>query len=133
MLAKIDPTVKRMTGYVAGCTLVLSVLMEAVFLVMGAWEMPVLWGNLLGAAVAVTNFFLMGLTIQRSLKLSEDDAKKFIRASQSLRMLMIFLVCAVGAALPAAFNLLALVVPQFFPRIGVVFWPKFEKKAQTDE
>lgn len=132
LLAKIDPTVKRMTVYIAVCTLVLSVLMEAVYLVIGAWVWTVLFGNLLGAAVAVLNFFLMGLTIQHSLSLSEEDAKKFIRVSQSLRMLMILVVCAIGAAVPAAFELLAVVLPQFFPRVGTMLWPKFEKNAQTN-
>ena len=74
LLSKIDPTVKRMTCYIAACVLVLSLLMEAVYLILGAWEMPVLWGNLLGAFAAVLNFFLMGLTIQRSLRFSEEDA-----------------------------------------------------------
>ncbi|MCH5285866.1 MAG: ATP synthase subunit I [Christensenellaceae bacterium] len=133
MLERIDPTVKRMTCYIAACALVLSALMEAVYLVIGAWNMTVLWGNLLGAAVAVLNFFLMGLTIQRSLGLSEEDAKKFIRVSQSLRMLMILVVCAIGAAIPAVFDLLAVVLPQFFPRIGTMLWPKFEKNKQTNE
>lgn len=132
MLAKIDPTVKRMTGYIAACVLVLSALMEAVYLVIGAWDPTVLWGNLLGGAVAVLNFFLMGLTIQRSLTFSEEDAKKLIRVSQSLRMLMILVFCAIGAAAPC-FDLLAVALPQFFPRIGTMLWPKLEKRSKTDE
>ena len=132
MFAKIDPTVRRMTGYIAVCVLVLSALMEAVYLIIGAWDITVLWGNLLGAATAVLNFFLMGLTIQRSLSLSQEDAKKFIQVSQSLRMLMILVLCAIGAALPC-FDLLAVVLPQFFPRIGTMLWPRFEKNAKTGE
>ena len=129
MLSKIDPTVKRMTAYIAACVLVLSLMMQAVYLVIGAWNATVLWGNLLGAFVAVLNFFLMGLTIQKSLTFSEEDAKKFIRVSQSLRMLMILVFCAIGAAL-ACFDLLAVVLPQFFPRIGTMLWPKFEKNTK---
>ena len=132
MLARIDPTVRRMTGYIAACVLVLSALMEAVYLVIGAWDMTVLWGNLLGAAVAVLNFFLMGLTIQRSLKLSQEDAKKFIQVSQSLRMLMVLVFCAIGAAVPV-FDLLAVLLPQFFPRIGTMLWPKISKEQESDE
>ena len=130
MLAKIDPTVKRMTIYIAVCTLVLSVLMEAVYLVIGAWDFEVLWGNLLGAFVAVLNFFLMGLSIQRSLTLAPEDAKKFMRLSQSLRMLMIIVFCVVCAVLPMT-DLVAMLVSQFFPRIGTMLWPKFEKRLET--
>lgn len=130
MLAKIDPTVKRMTVYIAACVLVLSLLMQAIHLVIGAWNATVLWGNLLGAFAAVLNFFLMGLTIQKSLTFAEEDAKKFIRVSQSLRMLMILVFCAIGAAL-SCFDLLAVVLPQFFPRIGTMLWPRFEKNAKA--
>lgn len=130
MLSKIDPTVKRMTVYIAACVLVLSLMMQAVYLVIGAWNVTVLLGNLLGAFAAVLNFFLMGLTIQRSLTFAEEDAKKFIRVSQSLRMLMILVFCAIGAALPC-FDLLAVILPQFFPRIGTMLWPRFEKNAKT--
>lgn len=132
MFAKIDPTVGRMTGYIAACVLVLSALMEAVYLVIGAWDRTVLWGNLLGAAAAVLNFFLMGLTIQRSLGLSQEDAKKFIQVSQSLRMLMILVFCAIGAAVPV-FDLLAVLLPQFFPRIGTMLWPKISKEQESEE
>lgn len=130
MLAKIDPTVKRMTIYIAVCTLVLSVLMEAVYLVIGAWHFGVLWGNLMGVFVAVLNFFLMGLSIQRSLTLAPEDASKFMRLSQSLRLLMILVFGAVCAVLPMA-DLLAMLLPQFFPRIGTMLWPRFEKRFGT--
>lgn len=130
LLAKIDPTVKRMTIYIAVCALVLSVLMEAVYLVIGAWNFEVLWGNLLGAFVAVLNFFLMGLTIQRSLTLAPDDAKKFMHVSQSLRMLMIVVVCIICAVLLMP-DLLAMLLPLFFPRVGTMLWPKLEKRLEV--
>lgn len=132
MLAKIDPTVKRMTAYIALCVLILSLLMQAVYLVIGAWNATVLWGNLLGGGAAILNFFLMGLTIQKSLSFSEEDAKKFIRVSQSLRMLMLLVFCAIGAAAPI-FDLLAVVLPQFYPRIGTMLWPRIEARTKTDE
>lgn len=124
---RIDPTVKRTTAYIAACELTLSALMEAVFLVLRAWNVTVLWGNLLGAGVAVLNFFLMGLSVQRAVRLSEEDAKKLLRASQSLRLLMLLALCAVGAALPA-FDLIAMLIPLFFPRVGMTLWPRVEKR-----
>ena len=132
MLERIDPTVRRMTRYIAICVLVLSVLMEAVYLIVGAWNGTVLAGNLLGAVAAVLNFFLMGLTIQHSLALSQEDAKKFIQVSQSLRMLMILAFCAVGAAV-SVFDLLAVLLPQFFPRIGTMLWPKISREQESEE
>lgn len=61
---KIDSTVKRETRYIALMAIALSLLMELVFIVIGQWSYKVLLGNIIGAGVAVLNFFLMGLTVQ---------------------------------------------------------------------
>ncbi len=118
MFKKVDPTVVKETRFIALVVLILSVLMQAVFLVIGRWEITVLLGNLYGMAAAVGNFFLMGLTVQHCLTLEPDDAKKKMRFSQQMRLLMLLVLCMIGAAL-SCFNTIALLVPQLFPRIGV--------------
>lgn len=117
-MKKIDVTVKKETAFVALVTLVLSVLMQAVFLVAGKWNETVLYGNLLGGVTAVGNFFLMGLTVQSALGLDVKDAKARMKLSQTGRNLLMFAVAAVGYAV-SAFNLLAVVIPYVFPRIAV--------------
>ena len=119
MVNKIDPTVIRETRFIAAVVLILSALMQAVFLVIGKWDYTVLLGNLYGVLLAVGNFFLMGLTVQKCLTLEPDDAKKKMKFSQQMRMLMLLVLCMIGAAL-SCFNTVALLVPQFFPRIGVM-------------
>ena len=117
-LNKIDPTIKRDTQYIAMVVVLLTVLMEAVFLIIGKWDMTVLFGGLLGAAVALLNFFLMAMTVQNSLAKEEKDAKGAMKVSHSMRMLMLVVVCALAALLPQAFNLAAVVIPLLFPSIG---------------
>lgn len=118
LFKNVDPTVIRETRFIAAVVLILSALMQAVFLVLGKWDSSVLLGGLYGAALAVGNFFLMGLTVQKCLTMEPDDAKKRMKLSQQGRMLMLLVFCMIGAALPC-FNTIALLVPQFFPRIGV--------------
>lgn len=118
MFKNIDPTVKKETHYIALAVFILSVLMQAVFLIIGQWNYTVLLGNLYGAALAVGNFFLMGLTVQKCLTLEPDEAKKKMKLSQQGRLLMLLVLCMIGAALPC-FHTVALLIPQFFPRIGV--------------
>ena len=119
MLNKVDPTVRKETSFIAVFVLVGSLAMEAVYLLLGAWTLPVLLGNLLGAALAVGNFLLMGLTIQKALGKSEEDAKKLMKLSQQLRMLMLLVGCVLGSAL-ACFDLVATLIPLLFPRIAVM-------------
>lgn len=118
MLKNVDPTVLKETRYIGVAVLILSALMQAVFLVIGQWDATVLLGNLYGAVLAVGNFFLMGLTVQKCLTMSPEDAKKRMKLSQQGRLLMLLILCMIGAALPC-FNTISLLVPQFFPRIGV--------------
>ena len=54
---KIDPTVKKETIYVCVVTLILSMLMESVFLILRQWHLTVLFGNLVGAGTGILNFF----------------------------------------------------------------------------
>ena len=50
-----------------------------------------------------------------------------LKLSQMLRMLMLIVICCVGIALNC-FQTVAVIVPLFFPRIGVAFRPLFDKK-----
>lgn len=118
MLKKVDPTVLKETRFIALIVLILSALMQAVFLILGKWDYTVLLGNMYGAALAVGNFFLMGLTVQKCLTLEPDEAKKKMKLSQQGRLMGLLVFCMIGAAL-GCFNTVALLVPQFFPRIGV--------------
>ena len=124
---KIDKTVKRETLYIAAVTGILSVLMQAVFLVAGWWDYTVLTGNLLGGGVAVLNFFLMGLSVQTAVTKEEKDAATFMKGSQALRNAMVLVAGVLGAAL-AVFNIWATLIPLFFPTIGVRVRPLIGKE-----
>ncbi len=116
---KIDKTVKRETLVILFGMLILSALEQSVFLIIRKWDLTVLFANLLTGGTMVLNFFLMGLTVQKALEHTSEDAKKMMKASQSLRFLMLIVVLAVGAVLPRAFELFALLPPLLFNRITI--------------
>ena len=126
---KIDKTVRQETGYIAAGALILSVLMQAVFLLAGKWDYTVLLGNLLGAIGAVLNFFLMGITVQSAVMEGEKEARAKIKSSQMLRMLLLFIIALLGAVLPC-FQIWAVLIPLFFPRITITCRNIFSKKSQ---
>ena len=82
---KIDKTVKKETLYIACFSFLLSLLMQSVFLIIGKWHYSVLLGNLWGYASAVANFLLLGLTVQKAVTKDEEEAKKLIKLSHTLR------------------------------------------------
>ena len=125
-MKKIDPVVKKETKYISLWVGILSVLMQAVFLVLGKWDVTVLLGNLLGGAAAIANFFLMGLGVQKAVQKEEKDAKATLRLSQSYRFLLLILVAVFGIVLEV-FHSVAVILPFFFPRIAVGIRPFLDK------
>jgi hypothetical protein len=126
-MKKIDATVIKETGYIAFWVLVLSALTQSVFLVIGKWDYTVLLGNIWSGAVAILNFFLMGITVQRALEKNEEDAKKSIKVSQLYRFLFLVVTVIIGVVLPC-FSTWTVIIPMFFPRIAILFRPLFDKR-----
>ena len=125
-MKKIDPTVLKETKYIALWVLIFSALMQAVFLVLRAWDYTALLGNLLGGGVAVLNFLLMGITVQNALQKEEKDAQSAAKVSQLYRNLRLLVVALIGVLLPV-FNTWAVLISLFFPRIAIAMRPLFHK------
>lgn len=125
-MEKVDPVVKRETGYIMAVSLILSVLMQSVFLIVGRWQYTVLLGNALGYVAAVLNFFLMGLSVQAATKKEQKEAKTAMKASFALRMVLLFGLAVLGVVLPC-FDTVSVLVSLFFPRVAV-FCRGFIKK-----
>ncbi len=131
-MKNIDPTIKRETAYIALATLILSAFTEAVFLVIGKWDLPVLFGNLLGAGVGILNFLLMGLGLQKALDKDEKGAKATVSFSHTMRFFLMAVVLVI-AVLSGWFNLLTTVLGLFFPSVGVYMRSFAMKKNSKEE
>ena len=125
-MKKIDPVILKETKYIAAWIVILSMLMQSVFLIIGKWNYTVLLGNIYSAAFGTLNFLLMGLTVQKALEKEEKDAKKFIRFSQLYRNIMLLLIMVLGVFIPF-FNTLAVLIPMFFAGIAVYIKPLVNK------
>ena len=127
LLEKIDPIIRKNTAFMAAFVLVGTTLMEAVFLIIGKWDVTVLWGGLWGAFAAILNFFLMAMTVQKAVTKEKKDAQSLMKVSQGLRMLLLIVLCAIGASVPA-FNLIAVLIPLVFPSVGAKLYNMFVKE-----
>ena len=126
-MKKIDPTILKETSYIASMGFIFSLFLQSAFLIIGKWDYTVLTGNILGFVAAVGNFFLMGLSVQSSLSKEEKDAKNLMKVSQSLRLLLIFVIALLGY-LVTVFNTIAVIIPLLFPRIAIALRPFFMKR-----
>jgi hypothetical protein len=127
-LTKIDKTVRRESIYILVWVLILSLCMQAVILIIRKWDYSCLLGNLLSAAAASANFFVMGLTVQKAVDREEKQAANLMKLSQTLRNMALLLVAVIGVVLPV-FNMWTVIIPLFFPRIAIMIRPFFDKKT----
>ena len=124
-MKKYNRILLKETGYIAYISVGLSVILEAVFIVLGKWDYTVFLGNVLSTSAMILNFFFMGLSIEKALKGGGKNTKKIMFFSQSIRNILLFLVIALGAFLPT-FNTVAVVIPVFFPRFALFLRPCFK-------
>jgi len=117
-MKKLDRTVVKETLFIAYVTIILSVLMQAVFLVLQKWDISVLLGNLWGDIAAVGNFLLLGITVQNAVSKPADEVQKLIKLSLSLRMVLLVAFAVIGFIVPA-FHTVAVIIPYLFPRIAI--------------
>lgn len=133
MFADVQPAVRKETKKVAIGTFVCVVLMWAVFGI-GHLAVPeqipfdytVLFAGFIGGMVAVLNFFLMGLTVQKVVSMEDDkQAAAKMKASYSQRMMFQLIWGVLAIAVPC-FQFVAGILPLLFPNIviktGGIIW-----------
>jgi len=132
LVAEWDPAVRKETGYIALWVGILSLVMEAVFLLIRRWDWSVLAGNLGGAAVAIGNFLLLAVTVSKAIASGEPEAAaRRVKGTATLRLLGVALACVLLVAV-AKTNVYATLIPLLFPRIGLAFRPLMDKKRGAD-
>ena len=128
-----DPAVKKETGYITVWVLLLSLLMEAVFLIIRQWDLSVLFGNLGGAVLAVGNFFLLAYTVSRAVdKGKPEEAATRVKATATLRLLGVGALCALLIVVCKT-SVFATLIPLLFPRVGIAFRPMLDRKRGTGD
>ncbi len=117
-MAKMDPVVKRETEYVAIWVMAVCILIQGVCLVLHWWNLPVLFGSLLGGVTAIGNFMLMCRMVQKAVLQDPKQAKNTVKLSQGLRLMMQGLILVLAAVVPV-FNIWAAAIPLLIPRIAI--------------
>lgn len=116
---------KKEAGYIAAGTVVLSALVQVVWAVFFKYDLSVFLGGLWGGTFAVVNFVLMGLTVQKVARESDQlAAKRRMQASYQMRMILIILATVLAIIVPGISWVMA-VISLFFPRLTILVMPLF--------
>ena len=112
-------SIKNDVLIIAGGQLLCVGAMCGIFAIAGYFALDVIWGGLAGAALAIANFVIMALAVNKaSEKAQQQDVtggQKLLSLSYALRMALLFGVLVL-CALSGTFNLIALALPLAFNR-----------------
>lgn len=122
----VQPAVKKETKKVVAGTIVGLILMWAGFAVLHFWapqkvplDYTVFLGGIGGSIIAVLNFFLMGLTVQKVAAISDEEmARMRMKASYSRRM-MLQMLWVIAVVVAPCFQLAAGLLPLLFPGLAI--------------
>ena len=135
ILDNVQPAVKKETKRVGKITAVglilrglLCVLLHFTLRDKVPLDYTVFLGGIGGGAVAVLNFFLMGLAVQKAASASDEGtARMKLKASYSQRFLMQILWVILAIVAPC-FHFVAGIAPLLFPGTGIKIMGIFHNK-----
>lgn len=132
---KVDKTVKLETINIAIGILICTIITQIGFLIFNQYSIAVFLGSLYGGSIALLNFFLMGLTIQKITNMDDQNAaKKKMQASYSTRKLLLFLLVGAGMYIAVTYEIfhwLPIILAVVYPRITIAVGSVFRKEWRT--
>lgn len=135
LLKNVQPAVKKETKRVVMITGAGLILMWILFAILH-YTMPdkvpfdytVILGGIGGGMIAVLNFFLMGLAVQKAASATDEGtARMKLKASYSQRFMMMIL-WVIAAIVAPCFQFVAGIAPLLFPGTGIKIVGIFHKQ-----
>lgn len=134
LLENVQPAVKKETKRVVMITGAGLILMWILFAILHftmpdkvPFDYTVILGGIGGGVIAVMNFFLMGLAVQKAASATDEGtARMKLKASYSQRFMMMILWVIVAIVAPC-FQFVAGIAPLLFPGTGLKFVGIFHK------
>lgn len=122
---KLQPASQKELLHIAVGTLLCAAVMVGVFALLSAagvypFSLSIVWAALAGSAVAIFNFALLCLTVQKVAEMGDNakNARAAMQTSYNTRMMLQGLWCVLAFILPC-FQAVAGILPLLFPRIAI--------------
>lgn len=129
MANKKEPVYEEMRSLAPYYLVTNAVYFAVIAVLFFAWgyDYTLLTGGIFGNIVCIANFFFLGKTAQLAVRRSAKSAQTYMNTMYCLRYLGLFLCMALAAVVPFI-NLIAALIPLFFPKIVITVRAIIEKK-----
>ena len=131
LLENVQPAVKKETKRVVMITGAGLILMWILFAILHftmpdkvPFDYTVILGGIGGGVIAVLNFFLMGLAVQKAASATDEGTARMKLNSQRFMMMILWVIVAIVAP---CFQFVAGIAPLLFPGTGLKFVGIFHK------
>lgn len=134
---KVNNIVKKETKNIAIGILICSAITQVIFLIFRQYSLAVFLGSLYGGIIALLNFFLMGLAVQKTADMADPAAAKLkMQASYSMRQIGIFIFLGVGMYIGVNYKIMhwiPMLLAILYPRITIAVGAHFRKDWREKE
>ncbi len=131
MIKSNDNPLRKLIWEMVPGMFILTVIAYIISLIWG-FRLSVLIGFLLGFAYVTLSHFYMAETILRAVRQSKKKAQRMMFFCYLLRYLLLILLCLIAVRVKVL-NVFAILVPQFFPRLVLMFNNLKERKAVKND
>lgn len=132
---KVDKIIIKETVNIGIGILICSGITQIGFLIFDQYSLAVLFGSVYGGAIALLNFFLMGLTVQKVADMEDQNAaKRKMQASYSMRQLILLILVGFGMYIAVnheVFHWLPILLAVIYPRLIIAFGGIFRKEWRS--
>ncbi len=134
---RLEPEVKRENIKMAVGSAVCSLIVIAVFFIIGRFDYTVAIGAAVGFVYAVGNFYFMSVGITKALALGDETAAKSKMRSSYMTRTVVMLAIVAASLLLDWINPIPVLISVFYPKIIITaceLWNTYVlKKGKTDE
>jgi uncharacterized Tic20 family protein len=130
-LNKKEPVIEEMRSlapYFLAAAGIYFAILAVLFFVMG-YDYTLFIGGVYGCIVCVGNFLALGKTAQKAVKRDAKSAQNYMNTMYCVRYLALFVLLAIAALAPFI-NLIAAIIPLFFPKIVITIRELKEGKSE---
>ena len=116
---KIDPIVKKETGYMALGSLICTAVVALVFVLLRKFDVTVALGCLVGYVLTVGNFFVMSNTLTKAISTGDEVTAK-LKMKQSYVTRSVVMLVVMGASIVLEqIHWVPVIASVFYPRIVI--------------
>ena len=116
---KMRPEVAQQFEGISKINIVLTIIENVVFFVLGKWDYTVLIGSVWGLAMTSAFFYLITVSVPKAFRYEDVEmAQKAVKVSRLERMLVLGVGIVVALKFEAI-NAIAAIVPLLFTRISI--------------